>query len=86
MKKMFFAAALLMTAVSAPVFAADVPAKPPATAAATPAAMKPAAKPMKMMHKAKPMPMKASAPVMKPAREPSTDQLNQKELDTLKKS
>ncbi len=79
MKKMLFAAAVMMTAVSAPVFAADVPAKP-ATEMKTPA------KP-KMMHKMKAMPMKASAKTtIKPALEPSTDKLNQQQLDTIKKS
>jgi hypothetical protein len=87
MNKVLIAAALLMGTLSAPVFAADVPAKPvPAATAdkpvAKPVAMKPAAKP-KMMHK-KMMPMKAS--VVKPAREPSTDKLNQQQLDSIKKS
>ena len=102
MKKMLLTAAVLMTAMSASVFAADTPVKPAAPVAAAPAApaatpapaeKKMAAKPMKMMHKkampmkataAKGMPMKASA--VKPALEPSTDKLNQQQLDTLKKS
>jgi Spy/CpxP family protein refolding chaperone len=83
MTKMLFAAALLVTAVSAPVFAADVPAKPPTPPAAE---VKPAAKPMPMHHM-KAMPMKASAKTtIKPAREPSTDKLNQEQLDNFKKS
>jgi hypothetical protein len=87
MTKMLFAAAVLMTALSAPVFAADVPAKPPATTAKPATEVKPAVAKPKMMHKMKAMPMKASAtPVVKPAREPSTDKLNQQQLDTLKKS
>jgi hypothetical protein len=88
MTKILFAAAVLMTAMAAPVFAADVPAKPAAPAAEMKPATetKPVAKP-KMMHRMKAMPMKASAkPMMKPALEPSTDKLNQQELDTLKKS
>ncbi len=87
MTKMLLTVALLMTAISAPVFAADMPAKPPATTAKPATEVKPAVAKPKMMHKMKAMPMKASAsPVVKPSREPSTDKLNQQQLDSLKKS
>jgi hypothetical protein len=72
----------------------------PAPAAASPASPTPAAAPAKpvaaapmtakhapkMVHKAKMMPMKKgmTAP-MHPAKEATTDQLNQQQLDTLKK-
>jgi hypothetical protein len=67
------------------------PASPtPAAAPAKPMDEKPmAAKPahkMKMVHKAKMMPMKKGmAPMAHPAKEATTDQLNQQQLDTLKK-
>ena len=69
MTKIWLAAALLVSTVAAPAFAAD-------TTPATPA------KPH-MMHKTKMMPMKHGAG-LKASHESTTDQLNQQELTKIK--
>jgi len=71
MKTMLLALALTAATVSVPAFAADTPSAP-------------AEKPAPMMHKAMPHKMavhKAAMHKEMPAHEPTTDQLNQQQLD-----